>query len=70
VSTKEAVQPDDPPGSGVRLLPGVYRGTIMFEVGVIRISMGAAAVERLLTHQLVEWRICPQALDEIRVGDE
>ena len=32
--------------------------------------MGAAAVERLLTHQRVERGVFPQALHQIRVGDE
>ena len=57
-------------GSGRGLVADPCRGAALVERGVVGIAVGAAAVERLLTHQLVEWRICPQALDEIRVGDE
>ena len=45
--------------SGRRQFADVCRGAALFEFGIVGIAMGAAAIDRLLTHQRVERGVFP-----------
>jgi hypothetical protein len=47
-----------------------YCGTALFEGGVIAIAVGAASIERFLTHEAVERCVQLKALNQVRIGHE